>query len=52
MYEKEKEMVAAHEIFIDADNEFMNWLRISQKNWTTAQKQLMIKSLKPANHHS
>ena len=31
MYEKEKEMVAKHEIFMEAGNEFMTWLKVSQE---------------------
>ena len=31
MYEKEKEMVSKHELFIDTGNEFMTWLKLSQE---------------------
>ena len=31
MYEKEKEMVAKHEIFLEVGNEFMTWLKVSQE---------------------
>ena len=31
MYEREKEMVVKHENFIDAGNEFMTWLKVSQE---------------------
>ena len=31
MYDKEKEMVEKHELFMDAGNEFMTWLKISQE---------------------
>ena len=31
MYDKEKEMVANHEIFMEAGNEFMTWLKVSQE---------------------
>merc|ERR1712173_325308 len=31
MYEKEKEMVSKHELFIDTGNEFMTWLKVSQE---------------------
>ena len=31
MYEKEKDMVGQHEKFIEAGNEFMTWLKISQE---------------------
>ena len=31
MYEKGKEMVAKHEIFMEAGNEFMTWLKVSQE---------------------
>merc|ERR1712226_1648483 len=31
MYDKEKEMVGKHEHFIEAGNEFMTWLKVSQE---------------------
>ena len=31
MYDKEKEMVAKHETFIDTGNDFMTWLKVSQE---------------------
>ena len=31
MYEKEKDMVSKHEVFIDAGHEFMTWLKVQQE---------------------
>jgi nesprin-1 len=31
MYDKEKDMVEKHELFMDAGNEFMTWLKLSQE---------------------